>query len=78
MGETDGTPKDPLWTFNLYLELGNYRQASRIAVIIASGEQEEGLYKDAHEFLFDTYQQLRDKKLKVSQDLHDKLCLIHS
>lgn len=78
MGETDGTPKDPLWTFKLYLELGNYRQASRIAVIIASGEQEEGLYKDAHEFLFDTYQQLRDKKLKVSQDLHDKLCLIHS
>lgn len=42
MGDTDSTPKDPLWTFKLQLELGNYRQASRIAVIIAAQEQEMG------------------------------------
>ena len=48
MGETDGQPKDPIYTYKLYRILKNYRNAAKIAVTIASQEQEAGNYKNAH------------------------------
>lgn len=42
MGEMDGIPKEPIWTFKLYLELNNYKQASKIAIIIVSNELDLG------------------------------------
>lgn len=39
MGETDGQPKDPIFTYNLYRILKNFRNAAKIAVTIASTEQ---------------------------------------
>ena len=40
MGETDGVPKDPNYTFKLYIALGNMKQASRLAISIADHAQE--------------------------------------
>lgn len=48
MGEIDGKPKDPIYTYKLYRILKNYRNAAKIAVTIASQEQENGNYKNAH------------------------------
>ena len=39
MGETDGQPKDPIYTYKLYRILENFRNAAKIAVTIASQEQ---------------------------------------
>ena len=36
MGEADGSPKDPIFTYRLYRILKNYRNAAKIAVTIAS------------------------------------------
>lgn len=36
MGEADGQPKDPIYTYRLYRILKNYRNAAKIAVTIAS------------------------------------------
>lgn len=36
MGESDGQPKDPIFTYKLYRLLKNYRNAAKIAVTIAS------------------------------------------
>jgi WD repeat-containing protein 19 len=35
MGEKDGIPKEPQWTFKLYRAIGNTRQAVKIAITIA-------------------------------------------
>ena len=43
MGETDGTPKETKYIFKLYMSLGQYKQASRTAVIIAREEQALGI-----------------------------------
>ena len=39
MGETDGQPKDPIYTYRLYRLLKDFRKAAKIAVTIASQEQ---------------------------------------
>ncbi|KAE9344550.1 hypothetical protein PR003_g8408 [Phytophthora rubi] len=49
MGEQGGIPKGPLHIVRLYLTLGDYTQAAKTAVIIASQEQELGNYKLACE-----------------------------
>lgn len=36
MGEIDEQPKDPIHTYRLYRILGNYKNAAKIAVTIAS------------------------------------------
>jgi WD repeat-containing protein 19 len=48
MGEADGQPKDPIHTYRLYRILKNFKNAAKIAVTIASQEQETGNYKAAH------------------------------
>lgn len=65
MGETDGQPKDPLHTYKLYRLLKNYRNAAKIAVTIASQEQENGNYKNAHETLFKAYQDIKQANVLV-------------
>jgi hypothetical protein len=45
MGEADGQPKDPIYTYKLYRILKNFKNAAKIAVTIASEKQEEGAYK---------------------------------
>lgn len=78
MGETDGVPKEPQWTFKLYSAIGNVKQAVKIAINISHQEQEHGNYKYAHDVLLDTYKDIKSHGHKIPFDLNNKLMLIHS
>ncbi len=69
MGEADGQPKDPIHTYKLYRILKNYRNAAKIAVTIASEKQEEGAYKEAHDILFQSYQDIKKSNVPVPLEL---------
>merc|ERR1712070_367149 len=58
--------------------LGNYMQAAGTALIIAKQEQEMGNYKLAHSLLFRTYQDLKQQKLALPQELWRRLMILHS
>eukprot|EP00434_Breviolum_minutum_P009274 symbB.v1.2.008173.t2/scaffold512.1/size193505/14 len=78
MGETDNVPKDANYVYRLHKALGNYMQAAGTAHIIAKQEQEMGNYKQAHQLLFRTYQDLKSQKLALPQELWRRLMLLHS
>ena len=78
MGEEDGVPKDPNYIFRLYMALGNYKQASKTAVIIARQEQELGNYKVAHFLLYETIKDLEAQEVKVPSALRSAFLLLHS
>jgi len=78
IGETDDVPKDPKWTFRLYMALGDLQKAARIALTIANDEQERGNYKPAHAFLYETQKELKEKNLAIPWDLYQRLLVLHS
>ncbi|KPA79411.1 hypothetical protein ABB37_05256 [Leptomonas pyrrhocoris] len=78
MGETDGEPKDPSYIFKLYLAMGSYEKAAKTSVIIAAKEQEMGNYKTSHKTLVEAYRILRQKNMRVPNDLRRTLMLLHS
>mmetsp|Transcript_11592 Transcript_11592/g.10109 ORF Transcript_11592/g.10109 Transcript_11592/m.10109 type:complete len:368 (-) Transcript_11592:489-1592(-) len=77
-GESDGVPKDPKLTYKLFMALGDLNKASKIAITIANEEQERGNYKPAHQILYETQKDIKDKQLPVPWDLHQRLLVIHS
>eukprot|EP00931_Biecheleriopsis_adriatica_P005604 TRINITY_DN107098_c0_g1_i1.p1 TRINITY_DN107098_c0_g1~~TRINITY_DN107098_c0_g1_i1.p1 ORF type:complete len:1382 (+),score=320.21 TRINITY_DN107098_c0_g1_i1:79-4224(+) len=78
MGESDNVPKDANYVYRLHKALGNYMQAAGTALIIAKQEQEMGNYKQAHQLLFRTYQDLKSQKLALPQELWRRLMILHS
>lgn len=78
MGETDGQPKDPIFTYNLYRILKNFRNAAKIAVTIASTEQQNGQYKKAHQILVQSYQDIKKANVPIPLELQKKLSILHS
>jgi WD repeat-containing protein 19 len=78
MGEKDGIPKEPKYTFQLYQAIGNTKQAIKIAITIANQEQEVGNYKYAHDILFETYRDIRKNRLHIPYELNQKLMILHS
>lgn len=78
MGETDRAPKDPSYVYRLHKALGNFMQAAGTALIIAKQEQEMGNYKHAHGLLFCTYQDLKNQRLALPQELWRRLMILHS
>ena len=56
----------------------NYRNAAKIAVTIASQEQENGNYKNAHEILFQSYQDIKKANVPIPMELEKKLSILHS
>lgn len=78
MGETDEIPKEPQWTFKLYRAIGNVQQAVRIAINIATQEQDLGNYKTAHEILLDTFKDIRNSNMRIPHELYQRLLYIHS
>ncbi|CAE8647621.1 unnamed protein product [Polarella glacialis] len=78
MGESDNVPKDPNYVYRLHKALGNFMQAAGTALIIAKQEQEMGNYKQAHQLLFRTYQDLKSQKLALPQELWRRLMVLHS
>jgi WD repeat-containing protein 19 len=78
MGEVDGIPKDAKYIFKLYMSLGQYKEASRTAIIIAREEQSLGNYRQAHDLLLDNYIQLKKTDSAVPAELNRMLMLLHS
>lgn len=77
-GEYDNIPKDPIYTPQLYKELGDIGQAAKIAITIATQEQEIGNYKSSHQILFEIFKSLKEEKHPIPYELSQKLMIIHS
>ena len=78
MGETDGEPKDARYLFQLYMALKQYREAARTAIIIAREDQAAGNYRNARDMLLKMYRGLRDKHIRVPNEMYQSLMLLHS
>ncbi|XP_033607097.1 WD repeat-containing protein 19 isoform X3 [Cryptotermes secundus] len=78
LGEADGIPKDPKFLFRLYMARHQYREAAKTAIIVASQEQINGNYRNAHDVLFEMYQELRRNGIKIPTEMHSNLMLLHS
>nr|CCC94636.1 predicted WD40 repeat protein [Trypanosoma congolense IL3000] len=78
MGEADGEPKEPSYIFKLYMALGSYEKAAKTSVLIATKEQDMGSYMAAHRTLVEACRILREKKMRVPNDLRRSLMLLHS
>eukprot|EP00497_Spongosphaera_streptacantha_P000906 TRINITY_DN1617_c0_g1_i1.p1 TRINITY_DN1617_c0_g1~~TRINITY_DN1617_c0_g1_i1.p1 ORF type:complete len:288 (+),score=56.88 TRINITY_DN1617_c0_g1_i1:456-1319(+) len=77
-GEKDGKAKDPNFMFRLYMAIGDYKQAAKIAVLISTQQQRMGSYKVAHGMLFRTHQDLKKQNIAIPEDLKRNLCILHS
>jgi len=80
--------QDAKYLFRMYMSLEQYREAARIAVIIAREDQTSGNYRNAHDVLFNMYygkfttiisslsifRRNRQKRLNVC--MHGKVLLI--
>lgn len=78
LGESDGIPRDPKYLFRLYMARKDYKNAAKTAVIIASEEQINGNYRNAHDVLFSMYQELKRNKIKIPSEMQANLMLLHS
>eukprot|EP01135_Chromosphaera_perkinsii_P002400 Nk52_evm6s223 gene=Nk52_evmTU6s223 len=78
MGDTDGIPKDAKYIFKLYMSLGQFREAARTAVIIAREEQTIGNYKNAHDVLFNMFNQLKSQLIRIPAEMIQNLMILHS
>lgn len=55
-----------------------YREAAKIAVVVAAEEQANGSYRNAHKLLFGMYQELQNEGIKVPLEMQNNLMLLHS
>ncbi|VDK67285.1 unnamed protein product, partial [Onchocerca ochengi] len=78
LGETDGIPKNPKFLFKYYISMKMYREAAKIAIVIAIEEQTNGSYRIAHKLLFGMYQELQNEGIKVPFEVQNNLMLLHS
>lgn len=78
MGEKGDGSKPPQFIFKLYIMLGKIGPAEKIAINMATQEQELGNYPEAHAALLETFRELRASKTRISFNLNNKLMLVHS
>ena len=78
MGETDGVPKDAKYLFRLYMARKQYKEAAKTAVIIAREEQAGGNYTNAHDVLFNMWQELQKHGIPVPWEMSHNLMILHS
>ena len=71
-------PKAHHFLTNLYILLGNFKEACDIAISLALDEQKFSKYNDAHQILLDIYINLKEKNLPVSLELNHRLSVLHS
>lgn len=78
MGETDGIPKDAKFLFRLYMAKRQYKEAAKTAIIIAREEQSMGNYRNAHDVLFNMFQELVENNIPVPAEMRTNLMILHS
>eukprot|EP01065_Artemidia_motanka_P034939 TRINITY_DN4291_c0_g1_i2.p1 TRINITY_DN4291_c0_g1~~TRINITY_DN4291_c0_g1_i2.p1 ORF type:complete len:1462 (+),score=461.23 TRINITY_DN4291_c0_g1_i2:98-4483(+) len=72
----DGNPNK--YIFRLYMELGRFDKAARMAVINARQQQDAGNYRVAHRMLFEMHKELEKHRITISADLRRNLQILHS
>ena len=55
-----------------------YKEAAKTAVIIAREEQSAGNYRNAHDVLFNMYQELVAHRIPVPWEMANNLMVLHS
>lgn len=60
------------------MALKNFKQVTKIALIIANGEIENANYKVAQKFLYETITTIKEQGGKIPLELNQKFCLLHS
>lgn len=65
------------YLFKLYMCSGQFREATKTALLLAKDEQTKGNYDQAHSLLVDMCKNLWSNKLKVSFELLSALHLLH-
>lgn len=64
--------------FRLYMALKQFPEAARTAIIIAREEQNAGQYRNAHDVLYNMYQELRKEGIKIPTEMYNNLMILHS
>uniref|UniRef100_A0A8D9BEH2 WD repeat-containing protein 19 n=1 Tax=Cacopsylla melanoneura TaxID=428564 RepID=A0A8D9BEH2_9HEMI len=77
-GKLDGTERHPKFLYRVFMNQGDYLQASTCALAVARDDATRGNYRNCHETLFSTIQELKKHGLQVGNDLMAGLMLIHS
>lgn len=77
-GKQDGVERHPKFLYRMLMNIGDYVQASSCALAVARDEAIRGNYRNCHETLYNTIQELRNHGMNVSNDLMGGLLLIHS
>lgn len=78
IGETDGTAKDPRFILKLYLKLGRFDDASKTVVQIATSDQSQGNYRQAHVMLSTFVRHFRKHSVPVPSEIEKMLMFLHS
>ncbi|KAA6357145.1 MAG: putative WD repeat protein [Streblomastix strix] len=67
-----------IYHFRFQMSFGNFNQAAKSAVQIVQQEMDQGNYKQARDFLFETKRNFSSKKIQVKLSITRLLGLIHS
>ncbi|CAD6188191.1 unnamed protein product [Caenorhabditis auriculariae] len=78
LGGVDGVPKDSAYLFRLYVQLGQVREAAKTAVIVSGEHQSRGSYRIARDVLYSMFSKLKEKEMKVPQEMEHNLMVVHS
>lgn len=77
-GKQDGIERHPKFLYRVLMNVRDYEQASSCALAVARDEATRGNYRNCHDTLYSTIQELRNHGMTVSNDLMGGLILIHS
>ena len=72
-----GSQTDFQYLFKLYMSCGQFREATKTALLLAKEEQINGNYETAHGLLVEMCKNLLNNKLKISFELLSALHLLH-
>ena len=79
-GANGGSPQDPRYILELYLQLGDIKKPIKLAIAIAEADMQKQPpnYAAAHRLLFETYKRLIDNGQRSTLKLHTKLLHVHT
>ncbi|KAI5712448.1 hypothetical protein M8J76_013327 [Diaphorina citri] len=77
-GKLDGVKRNSKFLYRVLMNTGDYVAASSCALDVARDEAARGSYRNCHETLYSTIQELKKHKLQVGNDLMAGLMIIHS
>ena len=78
IGESDGVVKDLNYVFQLYMAIGEVKQAAETATILAQQEMTNGSYSAGHQILRTMHRELRHRGEAIASELAATLLLLHS